>query len=79
MITIANAKVCKCCGTMVKVTKRVCPSCKVPALWRAPTPAECDAVNAKNAKLEATLQELMNGNRGMGDQRKISWNCEQLR
>lgn len=43
MFRTANFRVCNCCGGKAWPRKRVCDTCKVPAIWRAPTEAEVAA------------------------------------
>lgn len=33
-------KICRCCGTKAHLRKRVCPQCKVPAIWDRATPEQ---------------------------------------
>lgn len=57
-------KTCQCCGfTTFQLKKRVCPSCKVPALWvkREETTEEKAARSAKLERLNAIAEALLNG------------------
>lgn len=57
----ATFKLCRCCGSKAKpmpLRKRVCPVCKVPAIWDAPTAEQIAAYEAENTRREALIQEL---------------------
>jgi hypothetical protein len=59
MMPMIAFKICRCCGTKVGARKRVCPYCRVPALWRAPTEAEIAETAAALERSEQLLQELL--------------------
>lgn len=52
-------KVCNLCRTQAGLKKRVCPRCKVPVLWRAPTEAEQKARADHDHRMNELLCELI--------------------
>jgi hypothetical protein len=52
-------KACNCCNTIVGRLKRVCPSCKVPAIWRPLTEQEAADRAARNARNSKLLDEIL--------------------
>jgi len=54
-----GVKACNCCGTIFPRLKRVCDSCKVPAIWREITAEEFATLKARHDRTEALLDELM--------------------
>jgi ribosomal protein L37E len=56
---MTTLKFCRCCGTKAFGRKRVCPTCKVPAIWDKATAEQAAAHKARRDDLEALLQELL--------------------
>lgn len=55
----ATFKICRCCQTKVPALKRICPVCRVPAIWDAPTAVQIAEVAERIAAREALIQELL--------------------
>jgi len=56
---MSTLKFCRCCRTKAFGRKRVCPTCKVPAIWDKATPEQVAEQAAHNARMEAFLQKLL--------------------
>lgn len=56
---MATFKICRCCSTKVSLRKRICPVCKVPAIWDRPTDEQQAAHDADWQRRVAFMNKLL--------------------